>query len=226
MGSAVCLTSGGQDSTTCLYWSTQHFDRILAIAFDYGQRHRIELQAAQAVCDLAGVSLDILTLSVLEQLGGTALLDSTTPIRCDSQPHGLPNTFVPGRNLIFLTAAAAYAYQHQIHDLVIGACETDYSGYPDCREATMQAMQHALSLGLDYPIRIHTPLMHLTKAQTVHLAMELNAMEAMAFSHTCYEGVCPPCGNCPACILRTSGFKEAGVRDPLIQRMEQTQPSS
>lgn len=223
MDSTVCLTSGGQDSTTCLFWSKQRFDRILAIAFDYGQRHRIELQAAQAVCDLAGVPLGILKLSILEQLGGTALLDSTTPIRSASQPHGLPNTFVPGRNLMFLTAAAAYAYQHGIHDLVIGTCETDYSGYPDCREATMQAMQHTLSLGLDYPIRIHTPLMHLTKAQTVLLAIELKAMEAMAFSHTCYEGLCPPCGNCPACILRAGGFKAAGVADPLIQRLSQKQ---
>ena len=222
MDSAVCLTSGGQDSTTCLFWSKRHFDRILAIAFDYGQRHRIELQAARAVCDLAGVPLDILKLSVFEQLGGTALLDATTPIRRDSQHHGLPNTFVPGRNLMFLIAAAAYAYQHGIHDLVIGACETDYSGYPDCRAATMQAMQQTLSLGLDYPIRIHTPLMHLTKAQTVRLAIELKAMEAMALSHTCYEGRCPPCGSCPACLLRANGFKEAGVPDPLIQRFIQT----
>lgn len=222
MDSAVCLTSGGQDSTTCLFWAKQHFDRTLAVAFDYGQRHRIELQAAQVISDLAGVSLDILKLSVLEQLGGTALLDSTTQIRRNSRHQGLPNTFVPGRNLLFLTVAAAYAYNHEIHDLVIGACETDYSGYPDCRETTMQAMQQALTLGMDYAIRIHTPLMHLTKAQTVHLAIKLNAMEALAFSHTCYEGLCPPCGNCPACILRANGFVEAGVRDPLIQRLEQS----
>lgn len=222
MDSAVCLTSGGQDSTTCLFWSKRHFDRILALAFDYGQRHRIELQAARAVCDLADVPLDVLKLNILEQLGGTALLDTTTQICSDSQHQGLPNTFVPGRNLMFLTVAAAYAYQHGIHDLVIGACETDYSGYPDCREATMQAMQNSLSLGLDYSIRIHTPLMYLTKAQTVHLAIELRAMEAIALSHTCYEGVCPPCGNCPACILRAGGFKEAGVADPLLQRLNQT----
>lgn len=226
MDSAVCLTSGGQDSTTCLFWSKRHFDRTLAIAFDYGQRHRVELQAAQVICNLAGVPLDVLQINILAELGGTALLDSTTQIQRESQPHGLPNTFVPGRNLMFLTVAAAYAYKHQVHDLVIGACETDYSGYPDCREATMQAMQHALSLGMDYPVRIHTPLMHLTKAQTVQLAIELNAMEAMAFSHTCYEGLCPPCGNCPACLLRARGFKEAGVRDPLIQRLEQAQSSS
>ena len=226
MDSAVCLTSGGQDSTTCLFWSKRHFDRTLAIAFDYGQRHRVELQAAQVICNLAGVPLDVLKISILAELGGTALLDSTTQIQRESQPHGLPNTFVPGRNLMFLTVAAAYAYKHQVHDLVIGACETDYSGYPDCREATMQAMQHALSLGMDYPVRIHTPLMHLTKAQTVQLAIELHAMEAMAFSHTCYEGLCPPCGNCPACLLRARGFKEAGVRDPLIQRLDQAQSSS
>ena len=217
MSGAVCLTSGGQDSTTCLFWAKERFERISAIAFDYGQRHRIELQAAQRVCDLAGVPLDILRLSVFEQLGGNALLDASRQID-PSQTNDLPNTFVPGRNLMFLTAAAAYAYQRGVHDLVIGACETDYSGYPDCRETTMQAMQSALSLGLDYTIRIHTPLMHLTKAQTVYLAIELNALNALALSHTCYEGLCPPCGNCPACKLRAKGFNEAGVEDPLIQR--------
>lgn len=221
MHRAVCLTSGGQDSTTCLYWARRRFDGLLAVAFDYGQRHRIELQAAQQICEQAGVALKIFKLSILEQLGGTALIGSTDYICSDSSHDGLPNTFVPGRNILFLTIAAAYAYQHDINDLVIGTCQTDYSGYPDCRESTMQAMAHTLSLGLDAHVYIHTPLMHLSKAQTVHLAQEVGAMEALAFSHTCYEGSYPPCGECPACKLRAKGFREAGVIDPLLHRAAQ-----
>ncbi len=221
MAGAVCLTSGGQDSTTCLFWAKQRFAPLFALAFDYGQRHRIELEAAQAVCKLAGVPLTVLRLDVLRTLGGTALLDPTVTIEAHGGPRGLPNTFVPGRNLLFLTVAAAFAYQRDIANLVIGACETDYSGYPDCRAQTMQAMEAALRHGMDYPFQIHTPLMHLTKAQTVWLAREVGAYEALAYSHTCYEGVFPPCQQCPACQLRARGFAEAGLVDPLLQRAAQ-----
>ena len=135
MAGAVCLTSGGQDSTTCLFWAKQRFAPVLALAFDYGQRHRSELAAAQVVCDLAGVPLTVLPLTILRDLGGSALIGSQTVLQASGGRGGLPNTFVPGRNLLFLTVAAAFAYQRDIHDLVIGACETDYSGYPDCRAA-------------------------------------------------------------------------------------------
>lgn len=222
MEGAVCLTSGGQDSTTCLYWAKGRFQPVLAIAFDYGQRHRVELEAAKRICEMAQVPLKILRLNSLRQLGGTALIGKDGPIHEDGGRDGLPNTFVPGRNLLFLTVAAAYAYQHHIAHLVIGACQTDYSGYPDCREITMQAMQQALTLGLDSPVHIHTPLMHLTKAQTVTLARDLGALDAMAYSHTCYEGRFPPCGVCPACRLRARGFAEAGLADPLILRVHGT----
>ena len=224
MEGAVCLTSGGQDSTTCLFWAKQRFAPVLALAFDYGQRHRTELQAAQTVCDMVGVPLTILPLDILRHLGGTALIDVNQAIRTDGGRGGLPNTFVPGRNLLFLTVAAAFAYQHEIVHLVIGACQTDYSGYPDCREQTMHAMQNALTLGMDYPFTIHTPLMHLTKAQTVHLAQEVGALEALAYSHTCYEGRYPPCGTCPACQLRARGFAEAGMTDPLVARAHVIHP--
>jgi 7-cyano-7-deazaguanine synthase len=219
MEGAVCLTSGGQDSTTCLFWARQHFAPLLALAFDYGQRHRRELDAAQVVCDLAGVPLTVLPLMILRDLGGSALIGSQNPIQVSGGRGGLPNTFVPGRNLLFLTVAAAFAYQRELHHLVIGACETDYSGYPDCRAQTMQALETTLQLGMDYDVRIHTPLMHLTKAQTVTLAQDLGAMEALRYSHTCYEGHFPPCGECPACQLRARGFAEAGVADPLLQRV-------
>jgi 7-cyano-7-deazaguanine synthase len=221
MEGAVCLTSGGQDSTTCLFWAKQRFTPVLALALDYGQRHRIELQAAQTVCELADVPLTILPLEIFRHLGGTALTDSSQEIRADGGRGGLPNTFVPGRNLLFLSVAAAFAYQHEIAHLVLGVCQTDYSGYPDCREQTMRAMERALILGLDYPLHIHTPLMHLTKAQTVQLAQDVGALDALAYSHTCYEGVFPPCSTCPACLLRARGFAEAGLSDPLLTRARQ-----
>jgi 7-cyano-7-deazaguanine synthase len=218
MPGAVCLTSGGQDSTTCLFWAQQRFAPLYALAFDYGQRHRVELDAARVICDLAGVPLTVLPLMILRDLGGSALIGSHDTIQASGGRAGLPNTFVPGRNLLFLTVAAAFAYQRDIHHLVIGACETDYSGYPDCRAQTMHALATTLHLGMDYEVHIHTPLMHLSKAQTVCLAQEVGALEALRYSHTCYEGRFPPCGVCPACQLRARGFAEAGVSDPLLQR--------
>ncbi|MDH3602278.1 MAG: 7-cyano-7-deazaguanine synthase QueC [Candidatus Tectomicrobia bacterium] len=223
MPGAVCLTSGGQDSTTCLYWAKPRFHPLYALAFDYGQRHRSELNAAQTVCDMADVPLTILTLDILRQLGGSPLIGTDGEISAGGGRGGLPNTFIPGRNLLFLTVAAAFAYQREVQDLVTGTCQTDYSGYPDCRENTMQALAHSLTLGMDYAITIHTPLMHLSKAQTVHLAQEVDALHAMAYSHTCYEGVFPPCQRCPACELRIRGFAEAGIADPLLTRAQTEQ---
>jgi 7-cyano-7-deazaguanine synthase len=169
---------------------------------------------------MADVPLTILTLDILRQLGGSPLIGTDGEISASGGRGGLPNTFIPGRNLLFLTVAAAFAYQREVQDLVTGTCQTDYSGYPDCRENTMQALAHTLTLGMDYAITIHTPLMHLTKAQTVHLAREVGALEAMAYSHTCYEGVFPPCQRCPACELRVRGFAEAGIADPLLTRAQ------
>ena len=218
MPGAICLTSGGQDSTTCLFWALQRFVPVLALAFDYGQRHRVELDAAQVVCSMARVPLTVLSLNIFRDLGGSALIGNSATIQASGGPGGLPNTFVPGRNLLFLTVAAAFAYQRAIQHVIIGACQTDYSGYPDCREETMQALATALRLGMDYAIEIHTPLMHLTKAQSVVLAQDVGSMEALSYSHTCYEGHFPPCGRCPACQLRARGFAAPGVADPLLIR--------
>ncbi len=216
--SAVVLLSGGQDSTTCLYWAKQRFTQIYALTFDYGQRHRIELDAARTIAQMAGVAQHrILRITELEQLGGSALL-TDMPIQETGGRGGLPNTFVPGRNLLFLVLAAAWAYQLECHHLVGGMCQTDYSGYPDCRRATIDALEQAIRLGMEWDITIHTPLMDLTKAESVRLAMAVGAMEALAYSHTCYEGQFPPCGTCPACRLRARGFEEAGVEDPLLAR--------
>jgi len=215
---ALVVLSGGQDSTTCLYWAIDRFglDNVSSVTFDYGQRHRIELACASEIADFAGVANVILPIDTFAALGGDALTDPQIAVASEmDQKSGLPNTFVPGRNLIFLTFAAAYAYQRGISHLVTGVAQTDYSGYPDCREETLRSLQTTIQNGMDSDIQIHTPLMHLSKKQTVQLADGLGALPAMAMTHTCYNGVRPPCGACPACELRAKGFEEAGIDDPL-----------
>lgn len=216
---ALVVLSGGQDSTTCLYWALEKFghENVSSVTFDYGQRHRIELTAATEIADFAGVPNVILPINTFAALGGDAL--TATDIAVESavdEETGLPNTFVPGRNLIFLTFAAAFAYQRDIAHLVTGVAQTDYSGYPDCREETMISLQTTIQNGMETEIQIHTPLMHLSKKETVELARELGALPAMAMTHTCYNGERPPCGHCAACELRAKGFAEAGVVDPLL----------
>jgi 7-cyano-7-deazaguanine synthase len=141
-------------------------------------------------------------------------------IEIPEEGGGLPNTFVPGRNLIFLNLAAAWAYQLKIQNLVTGVCQTDFSGYPDCREATMQALEKSIQLGMEADLKILTPLMHVDKGDSIAMAEELGAMESLAYSHTCYEGKIPPCGQCPSCVLRAKGFEKAGLTDPLLARLD------
>ena len=218
-GKALVLLSGGQDSTTCLYWAIRKFDaeQVTAMSFDYGQRHRIELDCARSIAADAGVGYVCLPINTFSALGGDALTESSIDVDNEIDDEtGLPNTFVPGRNLVFLTYAAAYAWQHDIDNLVTGVAQTDYSGYPDCRQETMEALQQALRLGMESQVIIHAPLMHRSKKETVELAAELGAMDAMALTHTCYNGARPPCGECPACVLRAKGFAEAGIEDPLV----------
>jgi 7-cyano-7-deazaguanine synthase len=217
--SAVVLLSGGQDSTTCLVWAQRRFAQVRSLAIDYGQRHRIELTCAQEVATRAGVAHAVLPCDSFSVLGGNALTGDESVSTTVNHDSGLPNTFVPGRNLIFLTLAAAFAWKVHAAHLVTGVCETDYSGYPDCRSQTMDALQVALRQGMDAPFTIHTPLMHLSKAQTVVLARDLGALPLLAWSHTCYQGSIPPCGSCPACLLRAKGFREAGIPDPLVERL-------
>lgn len=216
---ALVILSGGQDSTTCLYWAMDRFgvENVSSVTFDYGQRHRIELECAREIADYAGVTIAVLPINTFAALGGDALTSPDIEIEMELDAEtGLPNTFVPGRNLIFLTFAAAMAYQRGIMHLVTGVAETDYSGYPDCREKTLHALQEALQLGMDRDVTIHMPLMHLSKKETVELARDLGALPAMALTHTCYNGERPPCGHCAACKLRAKGFEEAGVQDPLL----------
>lgn len=216
-GKALVVLSGGQDSTTCLYWAMDRFGEgmVSSLTFDYGQRHRIELDCARQVAEAAGVGNVVLPIDTFSALGGDALTDESIDVSA-SAGSDLPATFVPGRNLIFLTYAAAYAWRRNIRHLVTGVAQTDFSGYPDCRESTIVALEKAISLGMDRDIRIHTPLMHLSKKETVELAVSLGALDAMALTHTCYNGQRLPCGECAACDLRAKGFAEAGIRDPLL----------
>lgn len=215
-GRALVVLSGGQDSTTCLYWALARFSHVEAVTFDYGQRHRVELESARHIAAMAGVRQTVLPIDTFAAIGGNALTDDMAPeLAADGE---LPNTFVPGRNLIFLTFAAAHAYRHGLGHIVTGVAQTDYSGYPDCRENTLKALELAINLGMDARLQLHTPLMFLSKAGTVRLAQSVGALEALAWSHTCYEGQVPPCGQCAACLLRERGFAEAGMADPLRVR--------
>lgn len=225
---ALVLFSGGQDSTTCLGWALDRFARVETVGFDYGQRHAVELEVRPRLRELiAGLKSEwkqrlgedhTVTLDALAAISDTALTRETAIAFADS---GLPNTFVPARNLIFLTFAAALAYRRGVRHIVAGMCETDYSGYPDCRDDTIKAMQVALSLGLDRKVTIHTPLMWVDKAGTFAMARDLaRDIAGQAFldlvvehTHTCYLGDRSHrhawgygCGTCPACDLRRQGY--------------------
>lgn len=220
---ALVVLSGGQDSTTCLYWALREFGaaNVETVTFDYGQRHRVELDCARKIAQLAGVRQTVLPIDTFAAIGGNALTDdSIAPEEGtrDDADTALPNTFVPGRNLVFLSFAAALAYTRGIEHVVTGVAQTDYSGYPDCRENTLKALELALRLGMDSRVTLHAPLMFMSKADTVRLAQDVGAMDAMAWSHTCYNGEVPPCGRCASCELRAKGFAEAGVSDPLVVR--------
>jgi len=214
---ALIVLSGGQDSTTCLYWAIERFNvkNIEAVTFDYGQRHKIEISCAQQITERNNIPHHIIPINSFERLSQNSLTDIKSEFD-GGQYRNLPKTFVPGRNLIFLTFAASLAWQKKINHLVIGTSQADYSGYPDCRESTIRSMENTLNLGLDFTFKVHAPLMHLSKKETVTLAIKLGAIEAMAYTHTCYRGEQPPCQHCEACKLRAKGFKGAGVNDPLL----------
>ncbi len=225
-GGALVLFSGGQDSTVCLAWALERFSRVETIGFDYGQRHRAELVQRPIIRDaLAGLKPAwaarlgpdlVLPLTALAAISETSL---TRDVAFAMTASGLPNTFVPGRNLLFLTYAAALAWRRGLATLVGGMCETDFSGYPDCRDATIQTMVRALALGLDRPLSIETPLMWLTKSATWQLADTLGGRPLVdlivAETVTCYEGDRTTshswgfgCGTCPACDLRRKGWEQ------------------
>lgn len=225
MTTALVLFSGGQDSATCLAWALQRYDHVETIGFDYGQRHVVELACRQEILAALRAQFPdwaaklgedhMLDMRLLSTISETAMTSSRA---IEMEKNGLPNTFVPGRNLLFFTYAAAVAYRRELKVLVGGMCETDYSGYPDCRDNTLKALQVALSLGMEHPLVIETPLMWLDKRQTWALAQELGGTALLEIvrekSHTCYLGDRQTwhdwgygCGTCPACDLRRTGYE-------------------
>jgi 7-cyano-7-deazaguanine synthase len=210
---AIVLLSGGQDSATCLAIAKQTHKTIHCVCFDYGQRHRIEIEASRTLAENATATFSCIDISFISKLSNSALVQPNTPIT--QLPNQLPSTFVPGRNALFLTIGAMIAHQHNAHIIYTGVCETDYSGYPDCRSDFITSQQKTLELAMKYNLTIETPLMHLTKAETVQLMAKLNCLDWYQHTHTCYEGKQPACGACPACILRKKGFNDAGFTDPI-----------
>ncbi len=211
MSKAVVVFSGGQDSTTCLIQALNQYDEVHAVTFDYGQRHSEEIAtAAKLAKDLKVASHKILDVTVLNELAISALTRDAIPVSNELMENGLPNTFVPGRNILFLTLAGIYAYQLGAESVITGVCETDFSGYPDCRDSFIKAMQSALEQGMDRELKLVTPLMWLNKAQTWALADKYDSLELVRDQTlTCYNGIVGSgCGTCPACLLRAKGLND------------------
>ena len=206
---ALVVFSGGQDSTTCLFWAKERFGEVEAVTFDYGQRHRLEIECAAAIAQELGVPHHILDMSLLNQLAPSALTRTDVKVE-DGKDGGLPSSFVPGRNLVFLSFAGILAKQIGAKHVVTGVCETDFSGYPDCRDTFVKSLNVTLNLSMDETFVIDTPLMWLDKAQTWELADNLGAMDFVrARTLTCYNGIIADgCGDCPACRLRRRGLDE------------------
>ena len=216
---ALVVFSGGQDSTTCLFWAKEHFSAVHALTFSYGQKHAHEVDVACALAEKAGVPIDVMDTSFISALSHNALTDTSIRMDEDKPAGGPPNTFVPGRNLFFLSIAAVFARERGIRHLVTGVSQTDYSGYPDCRDSFIKALNVALNLGMDARFVVHTPLMWLDKARTWTLAEQEGGAPFVecvrTVTHTCYIGdrreLHPwgyGCGQCPACKLREHGWKE------------------
>ncbi len=225
---AVVLFSGGQDSTTCLMWAVNLYgaENVYPLGFSYGQKHAVEMIQGKRICNFLGVrETEFLTIEALGQLGGAALTDTSIEVEAVAgeesgnvfaHTHGLPSTFVPGRNMLFLTLAAAYGAKMGVYDLVTGVCQADASGYPDCRIEFISDAQDALSSALDEDVCILTPLINLTKADTWGLAADMGILDlVIKHTHTCYHGDRSQmhewgagCGICPACTERKNGYEK------------------
>lgn len=206
---AVVVFSGGQDSTTCLFWALEQFAEVEAVTFDYNQRHRTEIDCAKEITKELGIKHHILDMSLLNQLAPNALTRNDIEVK-DGEAGELPSTFVPGRNLLFMSFAGVLASQVDARHIVTGVCETDFSGYPDCRDMFIKSLNVTLNLSMDENFVIHTPLMWLNKAETWKLADDLGAFEFVRTKTlTCYNGIIADgCGVCPACLLRKKGLDE------------------
>lgn len=227
MKRAVVVFSGGQDSTTCLIQALNQYDDVHCVTFDYGQRHRAEIDVARELSQQLGATAHkVLDVTLLNELAISSLTRDNIPVP-DYEPDasGLPSTFVPGRNILFLTLASIYAYQVNAEAVITGVCETDFSGYPDCRDEFVKALNHAIALGMARPVRFETPLMWLNKAETWALAdywQQLDRVRQQTL--TCYNGIPGDgCGDCAACHLRANGLQayqqdRAGVMQAMKQK--------
>ena len=206
---ALVVFSGGQDSTTCLFWAKKHFRKVHAITFIYGQKHVREVELARAIAQKAEVEINVLNVPLIGSLGKNSLTDSKLEMDSEKPADSYPNTFVPGRNLFFLSIAAVYAREKGIRHIITGVSQTDYSGYPDCRDAFIKSLNVTLNLAMDSQFILHTPLMWLDKAQTWEMADQLGVLDLVRNETlTCYNGIpVDGCGHCPACTLRRQGLE-------------------
>lgn len=207
---ALVVFSGGQDSTTCLFWAKKHFEKVYALSFIYGQKHVKEVELAKNIAAKAEVKLDVMDVSFIGSLGRNSLTDNTLVMDSEKPEGGVPNTFVPGRNLFFLSIAAVRAREMGINHLVTGVSQTDFSGYPDCRDNFIKSLNVTLNLAMDEQFVIHTPLMWIDKAETWAMADELGVLDLVRNeTMTCYNGIQGDgCGHCPACKLRREGLEK------------------
>jgi 7-cyano-7-deazaguanine synthase len=205
---AIVVFSGGQDSTTCLFWALKEFKEVEAVTFNYNQRHKLEIEVAKSIAKELGVKHHVLDMSLLNQLAPNAL--TRDEIEIEQKEGELPSTFVPGRNLLFLSFAAVLAKQIGARHIVTGVCETDFSGYPDCRDVFIKSCNVTVNLAMDEPFVFHTPLMWLNKAETWELADQLDRLDFVRHKTlTCYNGmIAEGCGECPACELRKRGLEQ------------------
>jgi 7-cyano-7-deazaguanine synthase len=210
MSKALVVYSGGQDSTTCLFWAKKHFDEVVAIGFDYGQRHIVELDAAKQIAKEANVGLSIFKINLLSEVSHNSLTDQKIEVESDKPDRRPPNTLVEGRNMLFLTYAAVFAKANGISDIITGVGQADYSGYPDCRNEFILSLNQTLNLSMDFEYHIHTPLMWLDKSEIWRLADELGVFEIVRDKTiTCYHGISGEgCGTCPSCKLRNRGLQK------------------
>lgn len=208
--SALVLFSGGQDSTTCLFWALNKFEKVKTLTFSYGQRHSLEIETAKKIAAKAKVSIDVLDASLIGSISENSLTDFKMKIDEEKPKNTYPNTFVPGRNLFFLTIAAVYARSNGISNIVTGVSQSDYSGYPDCRDTFIKSTNVTLNLAMDAQFIIHTPLMWIDKAEEWKMADELGIFDLVRNETlTCYNGILADgCGHCPACVLRKKGLEK------------------
>ena len=206
---AVFVFSGGQDSTTCLFWAKARYEEVIAVSFDYGQKHIMELECAKAICKKYEIKHHIMDLSLLNQLAPNSLTRAEIAVDKEAPEEGTPNSFVDGRNLLFLSFVAVYAKQHGIHDIITGVSQSDFSGYPDCRDVFIKSLVTTLDLAMDYHFEIITPLMWIDKEETWELADKLGVFDLIREETlTCYNGVIGSgCGECPSCKLRQRGLE-------------------